>query len=279
MTDTWIAILQKLLAGTAKTAAFRRSWFLLKQHDPTTTPSLSIPKTTFICFNAPRDLHRRIYHAFNLGRIPSPKTVDGVIADPFRLLLLVIMAWYHWNNALFWALRNHLQGLEQINGIRGAGLLHSGTAEYAYMHLMAKDIYQTEELLHFALKMMGRLKALHEQSFDRQVSGDMLDALEQTGAALDYQCSRFEGLMDRVQALPKRINNQISFVSGPEFPPNMCSRAHSHQTFHLGQQHGAKTAQGSSDSVKTISILTLLFLPGTGIAVRRSSITARSSCP
>jgi len=183
-------------------------------------PSLSTPKITLIGFNVPRDLRRRIYHAFNLGRIPSPKTVDGVVADPFRLLLLVIMTWYHWNNALFWALRNHLHGLEQINGIRGTGLLHSGPAEYAYMHLLAKDIIQTEELLHFALKMMGRLKALHEKSFGKELSGDTLDAFEQTGAALDYQCCRFEGLMERVQAFPKRMNNQISFVSVTKSQPN-----------------------------------------------------------
>ncbi len=43
------------------------------------------------------------------------------------------------------------------------------------------------------------------------------------------------------------------------------------QNFHLGEQKAAKIAQGSSDSVKTISILALLFLPGTGIAVCQNS--------
>jgi len=170
-----------------------------------------------ICLNVPRGLRRRVHQAFNSNFTLSRETVDGVIADPVRLFLLVIMEWYQWNSKLFWALRNILYGLEQVNGIRGTGLGHSDTAEYAYMHLVAKDLYQTEELLQLALKMMVRFEAMHKNSLERQVEGDMLEAMKQTSAALDYQFSRFEGVMERVRALPKRMSNQISLVSFSEF--------------------------------------------------------------
>ena len=128
-----------------------------------------MPKITLICYNTSRDLRRRIHHAFNLGRIPSTNTMDGVINDPIRLLLLVIMAWYHWNFKLFWALARILRDLEEVNGIKGVGLWRSGSAEYAYMHLLARDMTQTLELLEVSLKLTGRLKKLHERSFEKQV--------------------------------------------------------------------------------------------------------------
>jgi hypothetical protein len=184
-----------------------------------------MPKITLICYNASGDLRRRIHHAFNLGRIPYTDTVDGLLSDPFRLLLLVIMAWYHWNSKLFWTLGSILNGLEQVNGIKGIGLWRSDTAEYAYMHLLALDMIQTSELLDVSLKLISRLKKLHERSFEKQVGSLTLEHFEETAAALDYQFQRFEGIRERVQALLKRMNNQISLVCISNllpYHPNAC---------------------------------------------------------
>jgi hypothetical protein len=146
--------------------------------------------------------------------------MDGVIIDPIRLFLLVIMAWYNWNSKLFWTLTTVLRGLEEVNGIKGVGLWRSGTAEYAYMHLLAQDMTQTSELLEVSLKLTSRLKKLHERSFEKQLDHHALEHCEQTAAALDYQFSRFEGLRERVQAINKRLNNQISLVCISNFSLN-----------------------------------------------------------
>jgi hypothetical protein len=184
-----------------------------------------MPKITLICYIASGDLRRCIHHAFNLGRIPSTNIMDGVISDPVRLLLLVAMASYHWNSKLVWTLTTILRGLEEVNGIKGVGLWRSRTAEYAYMHLRAQDMTQTLELLEVSLKLTGRLKKLHERSFEKQVDLHTLEHYEQTAAALDYQFSRFEGLRERVQVILKRMNNQISLVCISNFSlnhPNAC---------------------------------------------------------
>ena len=119
------------------------------------------------------------------------------------------MAWYHWNSSIFWALRNVTFGLEQINGIRGTGLSRSETPEYAYLHLLSKDLIQAGELLGTFLKMIAQLKTMHEKSIGIQTT---TEHHVQTASALDYHILRFEGLEARIEALLKRMNNQISLV-------------------------------------------------------------------
>ena len=44
------------------------------------------------------------------------------------------------------------------------------------------------------------------------INSHTLEHFEESAAALDYQFQRFEGIRERVQALLKRMNNQISLV-------------------------------------------------------------------
>lgn len=72
--------------------------------------------------------------------------------------------------------------------------------------------------------------------------------MDETTAAIAYHLLRFEGALIRTRALLNRMDNQISLA------------------YNLTQQRDAKISQRNSDSVTTISFLTLLFLPATAFA-------------
>jgi hypothetical protein len=74
------------------------------------------------------------------------------------------------------------------------------------------------------------------------------------------------------------MNNQISLVCIFNFllTHPMHIKVLTFRRLFISGSKVAKTSQGSSESIKTISIVTLLFLPGTGIAVCQNSPCPRS---
>ena len=58
------------------------------------------------------------------------------------MFLMVIMVWISWNTDLFWELRNNVLALE--SAITKSDIFRK--PEYAYMHILSKDMIQAIEL-------------------------------------------------------------------------------------------------------------------------------------
>lgn len=97
----------------------------------------------------------------------------------------------------------------------------------------------------------------HEQFFkERPLESDLPTVVfNQTGRHLDFQSKLFKSLKSRSQALGDRLHNEINLAF------NTVAQHDSGITVRIG-----KAAQNDSAAVKTIALLTLIFLPGTFIA-------------
>ncbi|PVH80773.1 hypothetical protein DL98DRAFT_654467 [Cadophora sp. DSE1049] len=239
-----IRMMLKNSEGDRHTYGFQSACFLLKENDNISSTSEQFPTTAFICVIAPLPFRRRIHAAFNTNRRGSNDYISEVMLDPFRVVSLNLMSWYRWNSQLFWALRDNMLALEIFNSKN----ITNGRTEFGYMHLLAKDMIQAIELMEFAVVGVRSVQSICPNFRVGVLDQVKLDAMDETKAALDYHLLRFEGVLFRTRALLKRMDNQISLA------------------YNLAQQRDAKISQRNSDSVSTISFLTLLFLPATAFA-------------
>lgn len=245
-----------------------QSTFVLKQAVNDCGRARSSLQATLICSETPSCIPRRIYKALDQhGRLGN-QSLGDLVKDPFRIFLIVLMAWHQMNSKLFWALRDNLLGIETVNGLESLSTVNPQMPNYASMHLLSKDLIQTAELLELAVNTVTHLQQLHHKTTLGITEGRTSAIFEQTASALAYHQRRFEGKKARVEALRARIGSQISLVSQDDNVEWRQSLTLIHQTFNLMQQRDAKTSQRNSESVATISILTLFFLPATAIAVR-----------
>jgi hypothetical protein len=179
---------------------FRQTSFFIKQVDMDNDPARLVPRTTLICLDAPPYFRQRICRAFD-PKLSSPKSINGIIADPFRIFLVPIMGWLHWKLELFWALRNRILALESANGMtgtKGTFPSDSQTPQFAYMHSLAKDTNQAVELLEIAVRTIKNMKRLHASLGTQVEDENVLSAMEQTSSALELSLVRLEGTSSRV---------------------------------------------------------------------------------
>lgn len=199
--------------GDINTPAFWQTTFFLRQVDTDNYAPRPVPKVTLICLSTPLYFRQRIFKAFDPHRQSNPNSINGVMADPFRIFLVPIMGWYHWNSELFWTLRNNIISLESANGMTGTFPSEAQTPQFMIMHLLAKDTNQAIELLEIAVRNVAGMQQLHAR-FSAGVNDlPMREAMEQTSSALELSRVRFEGIKARTQAILKRVDNQINLVS------------------------------------------------------------------
>lgn len=242
--DICIRMMLKNSEGDRQSYGFQSACFLLKENDNVSSISEQFPTTAFICVIAPLPFRRRVHAAFNTNRRGSNGYISEVMLDPFRVVSPNLMSWYRWNSQLFWALRDNMLALEIYNSKN----ITNGRTEFGYMHLLSKDMIQAIELMEFAVVGVKNVQSICPSFRVGVLDQGKLDAMDETKAALDYHLLRFEGVLFRTRALLKRMDNQISLA------------------YNLAQQRDAKISQRNSDSVTTISFLTLLFLPATAFA-------------
>ena len=85
--------------------------------------------------------------------------------------------------------------------------------EYAYMHILSKDMIQAIELQEKAVKDVAYMRQLYVDRDQDENDQDSNDRRKQTISALDHQMNRFESTLARTKGLLKRMDNQISLVS------------------------------------------------------------------
>jgi hypothetical protein len=119
------------------------------------------------------------------------------------------MVWISWNIDLFWELRNNVLALE--SAITKSDIFRK--PEYAYMHILSKDMIQAIELQEKAVKDVAYMRQLYVDRDRDDNDQDSTDRRKQTISALDHQMNRFESVLARTKGLLKRMDNQISLVS------------------------------------------------------------------
>jgi hypothetical protein len=119
------------------------------------------------------------------------------------------MVWISWNIDLFWELRNNVLALE--SAITKSDIFRK--PEYAYMHILSKDMIQAIELQEKAVKDVAYMRQLYVDRDQDDNDQDSTDRRKQTISALDHQMNRFESVLARTKGLLKRMDNQISLVS------------------------------------------------------------------
>jgi hypothetical protein len=143
----------EVFKGLPRNEGFHSTAFFLKQAERDVNQAKQVPPVVLIYLDAPPSFRNRLYAAFGTTTKNSRKAIEDVISDPYRIFLVIIMAWYSWNSDLFWALRDNMLALEAANSKDDI----SATPEYAYMHLLSKDMIQAIELFEFAIKVIVQM--------------------------------------------------------------------------------------------------------------------------
>jgi hypothetical protein len=195
--------------GSPKSSGIQKSSFFLKQSSRSCGQGPAVTPTILICLNAPQYFRNRIYEALHHGGRSSSQSISNLFSDPYRLFLMVIMVWISWNIDLFWELRNNVLALE--SAITKSDIFRK--PEYAYMHILSKDMIQAIELQEKAVKDVAYMRQLYVDHDRDDNDQDSTDRRKQTISALDHQMNRFESVLARTKGLLKRMDNQISLVS------------------------------------------------------------------
>ncbi|KAI9823575.1 MAG: hypothetical protein M1832_002356 [Thelocarpon impressellum] len=234
--DSWLQILRKL------PRASRGRWscpsVFLKHREP--DDGQSPTKLIVLCMDTGEALYNSL-----LDVAKARDAIDLMLKDPFHIYLLIMVEWYGWINTMYWALRDDVGEIETTTT---EGDLNPATIEaldFGRLHRLAKDVIQALEVVEVAIRSITTMQKAHEGiAFDDSERAAAQHAQE----AQEYHRMTFQGAATRITTLEKRLNNQINLA------------------FNLVQQRDARTALRDSNSMTSIAILTLVFLPSTAIA-------------
>ncbi|TVY52504.1 hypothetical protein LCER1_G006989, partial [Lachnellula cervina] len=197
--------------------------------------------TLVLCFGLPRCMRQSIL----LSRPPGP-------GDPFWFHVVLIENIIDLYNKTLWAWRDLVRGLEQNRSCP-----RNPQPDYITMHEIARHVIHSSETIAMALETMTDMTQEHKLFFKENESLPAASriAFQQTSMAFRSQVSVLKCLNLRSKVLEERLRNEINLVA-----------------FNTVAQHDSRIAvliaeatQVDSASMKTISILGLVFMPGTFI--------------
>lgn len=195
---------------------------------------------TLLCFGAqPRIIQR-------FERLLKSDAWADAVQEPYILFALVYEQLFLILDGNAWTLASWFRGTERgvMNSSRQEQK-HSRAepADFAMLHEIAKQgIYMSEAATAAVIQMENIITYLRESSASDDNMREI--ALQQ----FTYQKSAFRSTQLRLSSLDKRIANIISL------------------SFNLVAQIDSQTMRQDSSAMKSIAILTLIFLPLTGIA-------------
>lgn len=219
-------ILLKRSRGTRESPSWMHAGFLLKQAVGDPDMHRSYPRNLLICLHTTAPFRDLLCEAFELGCHRNITSISCAVIDPFRIFLIVMKGWYHWNTELFWDLRDSLLGLEIMN-TQGDDSFTPGAEP---MHLLWKDVIQAVEMYEVALGAVRTMRQLYATIVAKETNEESLDIMHETSFTLDYHCLRYEQILHRINGLVKRMDAQISLVR----LPFMMSITASSRLMHLG---------------------------------------------
>lgn len=198
-------------------------------------------KARLLCFNSPRDLKTMIEQSL------QDADLSELTSHPFAFHTIVLRHVAELYDRAIWQFRDPVRATEKQRLT-----IEDPQADYTAMHELARHVMHSSEVLSTALNVMEHIIS---ELVRWQSKGLAQTPTCDPGPEIRYQKSRLQFMHNRSKALEDRLKNEITLA------------------FHITSQHSnlitaqiAHAAQVDSRAMKTISILGLVFLPGTFIS-------------
>lgn len=198
---------------------------------------------TMLCFGAPQAVRERF------ERLLKAHAWMDAVHEPYILFALVFEQCFFLLDKAAWTLATWFRPLERATLDRArtevSGVDWRWSMDFAKLHEIAKHaIYLNEAATAAVLEMESVRSHLQDPSHRTDANPLIQAAISQ----LQYQSSAFRSTQLRLSSLDKRIANVISL------------------SFNLVNQRDSRLLKHDSNAMKAIALLTLVFLPMTGIA-------------
>ncbi|RYN75714.1 hypothetical protein AA0120_g11948 [Alternaria tenuissima] len=194
-------------------------------------------RVELVCFGAPSTLHDRI------RALTASTTCDELLNDPYVLLEIVFEEMYKILDWTAWAIADTFGPLEtQISGIAskpGKAAEELPKHFFTELHTLTKHTLYLRENCEAALATLNDLYSHHKVATGE--SPEMPQS--HTRQALKYRKTLFESTQRRLASLNARLSNIIEM------------------SFNIVTQGDSKLMQSENQSMKTIAVMTLVFMP------------------
>lgn len=205
---------------------------------------------TLLFFGAPPEIVQRF------ERLVDSEAWADAVQEPYILLALVYEQLFLLLDKAAWTLAGWFRSKERsaLNSVRRESSSHVEATDFATLHEIAKHgIYMSEAAAAAVLEMEIVVAHLQESPSSKSTasssSSSSSNALRSaTTDHFHYRKSAFQSTQLRLSSLDKRIANVISL------------------SFNLVTQRDSQVLKQDSNAMKAIAVLTLVFLPLTGIA-------------
>ena len=221
--------------------------------------------SVLFCFAIGCDMEQRIRQSL----LAEKKPICG--DSPFSLHPFVLMQVVENLDEAIWSWRDAVRKVERNRPSAD----HDATENFADMHEVARHLIHCSEMLTTALSVVEDV--IKECEIELRNSHMLLSTARRD---LRFVASMLKGFLHRSRTLEGRMQNEINLVSHIEgcniqfsdLRRNNCSWAR--QAFHTNAQRDtvaairiAEVAQRDGQITKGISMLGMLFLPGTFVSV------------
>lgn len=199
---------------------------------------------TLLFFGAPPKVVQRF------ERLLGSEAWADAVQEPYILLTLVYEQLFLLLDKAAWTLAGWFRSKERtaLNSVRQESSSHVEATDFATLHEIAKHgIYMSEAAAAAVLEMEMVISHLQDLSPNTTASSSN-DLRSSTISHFHYRKSAFQSTQLRLASLDKRIANVISL------------------SFNLVTQRDSQVLKQDSNAMKAIAVLTLVFLPLTGIA-------------
>lgn len=198
---------------------------------------------TMICFGGPPSVEQRF------ERLLDADAWEDAVQEPYILFALIYEQLFLALDKTAWTLASWFRPLERSTLDRArfesAGKEWTLPMDFAKLHEIAKHgIYLSEAATAATLGMENVISHLRDPARQSTASPLTQAAISQ----LQYTLSSFRSTSLRLSSLDKRIANVISL------------------SFNLVTQQDSRILTHDSNAMKAIALLTLIFLPMTGVA-------------
>jgi Mg2+ and Co2+ transporter CorA len=226
--------------------------------ESTLTSTATNPIVEMFCFGAPMTIRDRFQ------KLKDVATCEDLLLDPYILLEIVLSEMYKVMDQTGWAISDIFGRIEKASAMNVLSMLKlfltlcqqtlemattPGRAtkellDFQGLHNLAKHNIYLRENCESALATLDDLRDHHKSS-----SGDRpTPAQEYTKQALKYQKTLFQSTQRRIASVDRRIENMIQL------------------SFNIVTQGDSRLMQSESQSMKTIAIMTLFFMPLSTVA-------------
>ena len=192
--------------------------------------------TTLLCLGAPRRVVNRFYY---LLRNPSWREA---VEEPFLLFSIVYDELYHLVDQLAWGLADCFRPMEKgtLDRARNTNEVFHVSSDFISLHNISKHCIYMNEAVEAATQTLDNMMA--------HLITKSGNSTSTTISSLQYRKTMFQSTQLRLRSLEKRMANIISL------------------SFNLVTQQDSRVMQNDSSAMKAIAVMTLIFLPATGIS-------------